>query len=47
MLTVHHLERSQSERIVWVCEELDIEYELKIYKRDAQTLMCPPELAAL
>jgi glutathione S-transferase len=29
MLTIHHLGRSQSERIVWLCEELGIPYELK------------------
>ena len=28
MLTVHHLGKSQSERIVWLCEELEIPYEL-------------------
>lgn len=33
MLTVHHLGKSQSERIVWLCEELGIPYELKIYTR--------------
>lgn len=47
MLTVHHLQRSQSDRIVWLCEELGIPYELKTYQRDPQTLMCPPELQAL
>ena len=36
MLTVHHLNRSQSERIVWLCEELGIPYDLKVYPRDAQ-----------
>lgn len=29
MLTIHHLGRSQSERIIWLCEELGIPYELK------------------
>lgn len=37
MLTVYHLERSQSERIVFLCEELSIPYELKIYSRDPHT----------
>lgn len=45
MLTVHHLQRSQSERIVWLCEELAIPYELKLYKRDP--ILAPPDLAAL
>ena len=47
MLTVHHLGRSQSERIVWLCEELEIPYELKCYKRDAATMLAPPEYKAL
>ena len=33
MLTVHHLGISQSERIVWLCEELGLDYELKLYAR--------------
>lgn len=47
MLTVHHLERSQSERIVWLCEELGLPYELKRYPRDPATILAPPELKAL
>ncbi|KAJ4155475.1 hypothetical protein LMH87_000716 [Akanthomyces muscarius] len=47
MLTLHHLQRSQSERIVWLCEELGVEYELKTYPRDPKTMQCPPELQAL
>ena len=47
MLTVHHLGVSQSERIVWLCEELGLPYELKIYDRDAVTRLAPPEYKAL
>jgi len=47
MLTVHHLGRSQSERIVWLCEELGIPYALQRYERDPVTLLSPPELKAL
>ena len=47
MLTVHHLGKSQSERIVWLCEELGIPYELEIYDRDAVTRLAPPEYKAL
>jgi len=47
MLTVHHLEKSQSERITWLCEELGLAYELKLYKRDPVTILAPPELKAL
>jgi glutathione S-transferase len=47
MLTVHHLGKSQSERIVWLCEELGIPYELKRYARDPVTILAPPEYRAL
>jgi len=47
MLTVHHLGKSQSERIVWLCEELGIPYELKKYDRDPVTMLSPPALRAL
>jgi glutathione S-transferase len=47
MLTVHHLGKSQSERIVWLCEELGIPYELKLYERDRVTRLAPPEYKAL
>lgn len=46
-LTVHHLGHSQSERIVWLCEELGIPYELERYARDPVTRLSPPELLAL
>jgi len=45
VLTVHHLGISQSERIVWLCEELGIEYELKKY--DRAPIFSPPEYVAL
>jgi glutathione S-transferase len=47
MLTVHHLRRSQSERIVWLCEELGLDYSLKCYARDPVTMLAPPEYRAL
>jgi glutathione S-transferase len=47
MLTVHHLGKSQSERIVWLCEELGIPYELKRYARDSVTMLAPPDYKAL
>src|SRR6476659_9721986 len=47
LLTVHHLGKSQSERIVWLCEELGIPYELKVYDRDPVTRLAPPEYKAL
>jgi glutathione S-transferase len=47
MLTVHHLGKSQSERILWLCEELGVPYELKRYERDPVTRLGPPEYKAL
>ncbi len=47
MLTVHHLRSSQSERIVWLCEELGLDYELKLYDRRADNRMAPDEYKAL
>src|SRR5882672_10314413 len=47
MLTVHHLGKSQSERIVWLCEELGIPYELKRYERLPVTMLAPPEYKTL
>ncbi|CAN5626325.1 hypothetical protein BH11PSE7_BH11PSE7_31490 [soil metagenome] len=47
MLTVHHLGISQSERIVWICGELAIPYELVIHTRDPVTRLSPPSLRAL
>jgi glutathione S-transferase len=47
MITVHHLGVSQSERITWLCEELEIPYTLKRYDRDATTRRAPAEYKAL
>lgn len=47
MLTVHHLGVSQSERIVWLCEELGAPYELKRYERDPETRLAPAAYKAL
>ena len=47
MLTVHHLGVSQSDRIVWLCEELEIPYTLVRYDRDPVTRMAPPQYKAL
>ena len=46
MLTVHHLGQSQSERIVWLCEELGLPYELVRYQREP-TMAAPPAYKAL
>jgi glutathione S-transferase len=47
MLVVHHLGKSQSERIPWLCEELGVPYELRVYDRDKVTRLAPPEYKAL
>ena len=47
MLTIHHLENSRSQRILWLLEELGIEYEIKRYERDKKTGLAPPELIAI
>ena len=47
MLILHHLGKSQSERIVWLCEELAIPYELKHYTRDPVTMLAPADYKAL
>ncbi|MCB2084336.1 MAG: glutathione S-transferase family protein [Sphingomonadaceae bacterium] len=47
MLTVHHLRLSQSERIVWLCEEMGIDYDLKLYNRREDNNLAPDEYKAL
>lgn len=47
MLTVHHLNNSRSQRILWLLEELGISYEIKFYSRDPVTNLAPPELKAI
>lgn len=47
MLTVHHLGISQSERIVWLCEELELSYQLVLYDRDPVTRLAPAAYKAL
>ena len=47
MLTVHHLGISQSERIVWLAEELGLDYELKLYQRRADNRLAPDDYKAL
>jgi glutathione S-transferase len=44
MLTVHHLETSRSQRVLWLLEELGVPYELKVYRRNPVTRLAPPEL---
>jgi len=47
MLTVHHLNNSRSQRVLWLLEELALPYEIKFYQRDARTMLAPSELRAV
>ena len=47
MLTLHHLNDSRSQRILWLLEELGTPYEMKRYQRNAETRLAPPELAKI
>lgn len=44
MVIVHHLNNSRSQRILWLLEELGVEYEIKFYKRDVNTMLAPAAL---
>lgn len=47
MIIVHHLENSRSQRILWLLEELGLDYEVRRYARDPKTMLAPPELARI
>ena len=47
MITVHHLNNSRSQRVLWLLEELGAPYEIKRYQRDAKTMLAPPSLRAV
>ena len=47
MLTVHHLNNSRSQRIIWLLEELGVDYQIKTYQRDPVTNLAPSELEAV
>jgi len=44
MIIVHHLNNSRSQRVLWLLEELGLEYEIVRYQRDRKTMLAPPEL---
>ena len=44
MITVHHLNNSRSQRVLWLLEELGLEYEIKRYERDKKTMLAPAAL---
>jgi glutathione S-transferase len=47
MITLHHLENSRSQRVLWLLEELGLPYRVQRYARDAKTQLAPPELLAV
>lgn len=47
MITIHHLEDSRSQRIIWLCEELNLDYQVARYERDEQTQLAPDALKQL
>ena len=47
MITVHHLNNSRSQRVLWLLEELGVDYRIVRYQRDAKTMLAPPELRAV
>lgn len=47
MIRVHHLNNSRSQRILWLLEELGLDYEIKHYQRDAKTMLAPESLKQL
>ena len=44
MITVHHLDDSRSQRILWLLEELGLSYDITQHKRDPNTRLAPSEL---
>ena len=44
MIVVHHLNNSRSQRVLWLLEELGIDYEIKFYERDQKTMLAPTSL---
>jgi glutathione S-transferase len=47
MIVVHHLNNSRSQRVLWLLEELGLEYEVRKYQRNRETMLAPPELKAI
>lgn len=47
MITVHHLNNSRSQRVLWLLEELGLEYRVQRYERDPVTMLAPPSLRAV
>ena len=44
MIKLHHLNKSRSKRIIWLLEELEVDYEIVAYQRNTETFLAPDEL---
>lgn len=47
MITVHHLNNSRSQRVLWLLEELELPYQVERYERDAKTNLAPKALTRI
>ena len=47
MITLHHLNNSRSQRVLWLLEELEVPYGIRRHERDPATMLAPPELRAV
>lgn len=47
MITLHHLNNSRSQRIIWLLEELQLPYQIKHYQRDPRSMLAPAALKAV
>ena len=47
MITVHHLNNSRSQRVLWLLEELGLDCEIRRYERDSVSNLAPPELTRI
>jgi glutathione S-transferase len=44
MVAVHHLNNSRSQRVLWLLEELGLDYNVIRYQRDPETMLAPSSL---
>lgn len=47
MITLHHLNNSRSQRILWLLEELELPYKIRFYQRDSKTMLAPESLRGI
>lgn len=44
MIVLHHLEKSRSHRVLWLLEELNLDYRIEVYRRNPKTMLAPKSL---